>query len=504
MFYKTGERGQALILIALAAIGLFAFSALAIDGTRQFSNKRNAQNAADTAVLAAALKQIRTGDFNQAVDAAEERAEDNGYIHNGVDTWVLVNRCSDQDKDLYTGALLTGPGGAAILVDCQGLPAAAQRSEYIRVRIVTTIPTTFGRVLGRDTMMSAAQAVARVTAGTSGGSGGGSGYGLTALKQGCVGGPGLSFTGSGDRSVQGGVSTNSCFSNTGSGDYDIDGNVEISYALDDSGSSSWDVGGNVWLNGYSKSGSGSWDVAGSFFSNAGFSTTGSAHYTFGSFTTVGAASKAGSASVTPWPGGAGTGTYQTPPVIQDPFASVLNPPPNPGSCQAPISYSGSTDHTLNPGCYNGISQGGSGDLTLNPGIYYFATGGISSSGSGDITANGVMIYLKQGGFGMNGSGDFTITPITSGPYKGLSVYMDRDNHSSYSMTGSGDSSFSGTIYAPSSAVTITGSGGTLVLDSQILCYTATLIGSGNLALNYTPSNNFNPPPAVQPEIRPIE
>ena len=45
------ERGQALVMIVLAAIGLFAFAALAIDGSIIYSDRRHAQNAADTAVL---------------------------------------------------------------------------------------------------------------------------------------------------------------------------------------------------------------------------------------------------------------------------------------------------------------------------------------------------------------------------------------------------------------------------------------------------------------------
>ena len=50
---KSNERGQALIVIALAAIVLFGFVALAIDGTATFSDRRHAQNAADTAAMAA-------------------------------------------------------------------------------------------------------------------------------------------------------------------------------------------------------------------------------------------------------------------------------------------------------------------------------------------------------------------------------------------------------------------------------------------------------------------
>ncbi len=57
---RLQERGQALILIALAAVGLFGFSALAIDGSRVFSDRRHAQNTADTAALAAALARVKS------------------------------------------------------------------------------------------------------------------------------------------------------------------------------------------------------------------------------------------------------------------------------------------------------------------------------------------------------------------------------------------------------------------------------------------------------------
>jgi putative Flp pilus-assembly TadE/G-like protein len=55
MIAKALEKGQALILIALAAIGLFTFSALAIDGSRVYSDRCHAQKAVDAAALAGAL-----------------------------------------------------------------------------------------------------------------------------------------------------------------------------------------------------------------------------------------------------------------------------------------------------------------------------------------------------------------------------------------------------------------------------------------------------------------
>src|SRR5829696_3991576 len=103
---KSQEKGQVLILIALAAIGLVGFTALAIDGSRVFSDRRHAQNAADTAALAAALAKIRTPNYPPnapdapnlaAIAAGEERAESNGYITDitDADPTVQVRFCDE-------------------------------------------------------------------------------------------------------------------------------------------------------------------------------------------------------------------------------------------------------------------------------------------------------------------------------------------------------------------------------------------------------------------------
>ncbi|MEP6895891.1 MAG: pilus assembly protein TadG-related protein, partial [Chloroflexota bacterium] len=93
MINKHTEKGQALIVIALAVVVLFGFAALAIDGSRVFSDRRHAQNAADTAALAAALARTRGNDLF-VIGAA--RATSNGYTD------------SDTDHDVKITAVPTG------------------------------------------------------------------------------------------------------------------------------------------------------------------------------------------------------------------------------------------------------------------------------------------------------------------------------------------------------------------------------------------------------------
>jgi Flp pilus assembly protein TadG len=141
MSFKTTEKGQALILIALAAVGLFAFSALAIDGSRAFSDKRHAQNAADTAVLAGALAYTRnnaigTVDINNVIS---DRTTSNGYDDNGATNHVTIT-------------VTDVPAG-----ECPGNVAG----KDIKVDIVSYVGTTFARVIGRNQMTNAVTATSR-------------------------------------------------------------------------------------------------------------------------------------------------------------------------------------------------------------------------------------------------------------------------------------------------------------------------------------------------------
>lgn len=132
------ERGQALIIIALAAIGLFAIVGLAIDGSAKFSDQRHAQNAADTAAIAGSLAKVN-GDSAWKL-AALDRAQSNGYVHNLVGQTVVVYDCSEAGSNC-------GP--------------YAGDSKYVRVEINSYLNTYFARVIGISQLHNKVEAIAK-------------------------------------------------------------------------------------------------------------------------------------------------------------------------------------------------------------------------------------------------------------------------------------------------------------------------------------------------------
>lgn len=133
------QRGQALILIALAAVGFFGMAGLAIDGSAKFSDRRHAQNAADTAALAGALALAR-GESTWELNALN-RALENGYDDNPLDE-VLVHN----------------PPATGIYSNCSDIHFDC--NDYVQVIINSTVDTYFARVVGITQTHNRVEAVA--------------------------------------------------------------------------------------------------------------------------------------------------------------------------------------------------------------------------------------------------------------------------------------------------------------------------------------------------------
>jgi hypothetical protein len=148
---KKYQSGQAIILIVFAIIGLIGMTALTVDGSNAYSDRRHAQNAADTAVLAAARAKIRGEDWK---GAALQLANANSY----VDTDHTENSSSPHvNVEVYQCSE----------VECNITPKPGDTlQDYIQVKITSTIKTYFGGVIGVWQVTNKVNSIARVKDGT--------------------------------------------------------------------------------------------------------------------------------------------------------------------------------------------------------------------------------------------------------------------------------------------------------------------------------------------------
>ena len=461
MKLKMQERGQSLVLIALAVIGLFGFSGLAIDGSRVFSDRRNAQNAADTAALAAALARIRepivADKATAAEQAAMQRAISNGY-DNDANSTVEVHMCDEKGLD----------------PPCEGLPGLANKAEYIQVKIESTIPATFARIVGRQEFKNIVTAVAHAEDSIPGPLF--DGAALVTLKP----DGDATFVANGSAYldvVNSGVFNNSrdhCgMTIVGSGDYNVDTSFQVAGLYDKKCEK-----GVVDLNGapvqptnpvkyppdltipipdivcsgngsVSTSGATTTITPGNFASGVTINSTQHVIFAPGNYCFGGNVDIAGSANV---------------------IANDVNFEFGPGSS---FSTTGNSDFT----CYNALFHVNGGS-------------GVNFGGTGSNYCNNVTFIASTGSIGGLGNGENRLFAPTGGIYEGLLVYMPFGNGSDLKLAGNQNAEFTGTILAVSAPITITGVSSSTGFRSQIIGYTVELQGSSSTTLIYDPEDQI--------------
>jgi hypothetical protein len=134
------ERGQVLVIVALALVVLLGASAFTIDLGRRAAEERFVQNAADAAALAA-CRSLTTGASDAtALQAARDMAAINLQGSPAGTSTVLAAAGSEE--------YLPGHHGNPI----QMINGARIDGGRVRVAIRSTVDTTIGRVLGRETL----------------------------------------------------------------------------------------------------------------------------------------------------------------------------------------------------------------------------------------------------------------------------------------------------------------------------------------------------------------
>ena len=165
MFTSTVKRGQALIIIVFAFIGLIAIVALAIDGGNVFLNRRSAQNAADNAALAGALAKTQ-GQIQSLTDPQILTALTNAAISSAAS-----NKFSNDASNTVT---VKDPPVAGLVGGCNvsGLQSLDPNdpedtpANYIQVVIHTTVNTYFAPIVGIRTLSNCVEAIAHVKPGS--------------------------------------------------------------------------------------------------------------------------------------------------------------------------------------------------------------------------------------------------------------------------------------------------------------------------------------------------
>lgn len=456
------DRGQTLVIFTLFLIVLLAIGALVFDVGQSLSERRSRQDVADAAALAGA--RYLPVSQAKAEQAAIDLAKQNGY-EDGVNGMTV------------TVSVPPGPE-----TKFAGLPG------YIEVQISGSRAASFSGVIGITEWKVGALAVAANQAGVA------APYAMLALDPTAC--KSAKFSGNGDLDVSGSIQVNSeCEPN----------------ALNVSGKTSVTVAADASCNIH-----GEWDQDGT------------------------------KAELT-CPGGVNEGA----PVVPDPLADLIAPPvpplanpvvpissgglsiptgcpgsdapataEDPATCSFTSSYK-DTMWRLSPGYYPGGISVQAGTILLSPGIYYLGGGGFQANGTeafvisvdaGATAATlggGVLLYNSEDSSIDHPTGVAAISPITlngseakiqllpldiGSRWDGLVIFQDRSFPPSESptITINGDGallSVTGTLYAPTALVKVTGSDGSAV-TTQVIANQFDVTGNGSFTVNYDADSYF--------------
>jgi len=131
-----GERGQSLIIVALALLTIMALAALVVDGGNAYVQRRRVQNAADAGAVAGA-RELALGGTDEQIYA---RVEEYTCVRNGATSFEAVYIPGGEPV-----------GGGAVPSDASG----------IRVGAVITFPTFFADAIGIAELTVRAQATSQ-------------------------------------------------------------------------------------------------------------------------------------------------------------------------------------------------------------------------------------------------------------------------------------------------------------------------------------------------------
>jgi hypothetical protein len=132
---------------------------------------------------------------------------------------------------------------------------------------------------------------------------------------------------------------------------------------------------------------------------------------------------------------------------------------------------------------NGLSVGSNSTLTIaRPGIYVLGKD-LSLQAGGTLIAHGVMFHLVNGAtVRMKGHPTLDISPPTTGPYEGISIWQARNNSSPADFGGTSTLKVLGILYFPSAVLSVGGTSDNF--SNQLIAKDIKLQGNGTITIHW--------------------
>lgn len=210
---RKGEEGQVLVFLALVMVGLMGFAALALDGGMLFSDRRHAQNAADSASLAGAsgaayYMRSHNVNYNAFICGTS------GTLFTEVTAEIeAINRAAS--NDYVIDADLSDNHGVDVICEITDMGSYKDKHIDVITKITRDTSSNFAHLVYNGPLRNEVEAIARVYPPAP------LGYGkaIIALNDSACSGNknGVIFSGSSQTTVTGGgVWSNGCLTGNGS------------------------------------------------------------------------------------------------------------------------------------------------------------------------------------------------------------------------------------------------------------------------------------------------
>jgi Flp pilus assembly protein TadG len=165
---------------------------------------------------------------------------------------------------------------------------------------------------------------------------------------------------------------------------------------------------------------------------------------------------------------------------------------------APICGAGGMVDPLNPtvalpGAYDDFPP--DGVKSMEPGVY--CVGNLKIH---DDLVGGDILFVLSGGVRMDGNAYISLKAKTEGDFAGLLMYMPPSHQQQITIDGNSGSEFSGLILAPSSHITIQGTGKPGRFSTQIIGDTVTFSGNSNMQIDYNEDTIYKPTTHARVEL----